>query len=377
MQKRQMSVSQINEYIKNLLESDMILLDIWVIGELTNVKAFPKGGQVYFTITDGNSQLNCVIYESNLTHLTFKLMDGLKINARGKIKLFHKKGYYVFQCNFLMQEGAGKLSLEFEQLKAKLLSEGLFDQNRKKAIPQFPETIGLITAWDSAAMWDFVKITNLNAGHIKLTVIPAIVQGERCANSVIQAINQADGKFDLLVIMRGGGSAEDLAGFNQEALIRRIAQCQTPIVSAIGHEVDYTLTDFVADVRMPTPTAAAQFIAQPTVALKSRLIEWIPRLTALMQGHYQTQIEQITELIQTIQSLIQDRHQIIEDQINALISRLTQTNPLHRMKQGYTITRLLANKKIIKSTRELSINQALTTEFQDGIVTSIITEVTV
>lgn len=367
-----LSVSDLNFYIKNLLESDIILHDIWVTGELSNVKIYSKGGQLYFTLIDSGSQLNGVIYDSFWMQLPFRPADGLKVLARGKIKLFHKKGYYVFQCAYMALQGAGNQSLGLEQLKQKLLAEGLFDPARKKPIPNYPETVGLITAPDSAAMWDYVTISKQKTPHIKIIVIPAVMQGEQSPASIISALDQGEilGKCDILLLLRGGGSASDLAGFNHEQLVRRIAKCAIPIISAVGHEVNYTLTDFVADLRVPTPTAAAEHVAAPYLELTEYLIQIFKVLPSKMTQRIQTAKDQIKMTLEELRDITQEKLTLTHQKMDQFIIRLEQANPLHRLKQGYTITRSTATGKVLRSISKISTGDQIETTIKDGRVIS-------
>lgn len=368
MKNQLFSVSDINFYIKNLLESDVILDDIWVVGELSNVKAYTKGGQIYFTLSDGQSQLSSVMYDTYSSQLPFTLKDGLQVVARGKIKLFHKKGYYVFQCAYMALQGIGNQTKAFEQLKAQLLKEGLFDPERKKSIPKYPEKVGLITGENSAAQWDFVSICHQLTPHIQMILIPAIMQGVQSADSVMRALDQAElyPGLDILFILRGGGSSEDLASFNDEALVRRVARCTLPTISAIGHEVDYTLTDFVADLRMPTPGAAARHIAQPYLEFKTNLTDQLERLPQQFQNLIDVKRDYLMQSLADIYDLIEEKFLNTKQKIEYFMVRLEQSNPLRKIRQGYTITRLLNQQKIIKSIADVSKNQIIVTQVSDG-----------
>lgn len=362
------SVSDVNTYIKTVLESDIILHDVWVSGEISNLKNVSHAGQMYFSLTDGISTLNAVLYSTFSEKMPFKLGDGLKVLARGKIKLFHKKGYYVFQIAHMIPQGAGLQNLAFEQLKAKLTAEGLFDASRKKKIPEYPAKIALITSKDSAAMWDFITITKQLKLPIDMVVIPTVMQGAQSPNAVIKALNQAEAlpNTDIIIVLRGGGSAEDLSCFNQEQLVRHIAKIKKPVISAIGHEVDYTLTDFVSDLRLETPSAAARHIAQPFLELRYRLEKLPAALIQTLKGKVQDQRQHVIHNLKVIQSIITHQFQLHQQHADQLMIRLNQANPLFRLKQGYSIARDSEKNRIIKSIREIQAGKIIETELSDG-----------
>ncbi len=449
--KKFLSISEINLYIKNLLESDVILNDIWVIGEISNVKFYPKGGQVYFTLSDGFSQINAVMYESNLQQLKFKLTDGLQVMGKGKLKVFHKKGSYNLQIAFLTLKGEGMEANNLDALKQKLLAEGLFAPEHKKIIPKYPEHVVLITAFDSAAMWDFISIAKKALPFLKITVVPAIMQGEKSSDSVISALNKIGTRgwdeaprglrwqapltkntsspvsrgespsgvkgrsplennlspgvegdefysgfkgrspleknispsgvegdvvpFDLIILMRGGGASEDLSSFNDEKLVRKIFESQIPIISAIGHEVDFTLTDFVSDLRLPTPSAAANYLVAPFLEFKTNLNKTLPQICQNLIQKLTDTKESLKKEIFYLQKNLISKAKFIKEKTNQLFLRLQSTNPLHKMLQGYSITRLYKSKKIIKSTKQVQIDDLIISEVSDGKFYSKISEV--
>jgi len=201
-----LTVSELNQLIKNILESELLLNDIWVSGEISNLRRYSMGKQIFFSLMDGQSQVNCVLYDNFQKGLAFEPQNGMLVQARGKIKVFHRKGTYTLQVAFMLEAGQGKLSSDFDKLKQRLNAEGLFSAELKKAIPKYPERIGLITAQDSAAFWDFVRIAKASAPHLKLTLIPAVMQGPLSPESVIEGVTLADrhGNFDTVVVLRGG-----------------------------------------------------------------------------------------------------------------------------------------------------------------------------
>ena len=259
--------------------------DVWVQGEISNCRPAPSG-HLYFTLKDGDAQLPVVLFRREAALLRFRPSDGLAVLARGRVSVFESRGQLQLIAETLEPRGAGALQLAFEQLKAKLRAEGLFDSDRKRPLPAFPRTIGVVTSTQGAVLRDIVTVVRRRHGCLNILVFPATMQGANCAADVTRGVQYfnttADHRVDVIVIARGGGSAEDLAGFNDEALARAIAASDLPVVSAIGHETDFTIADFVADLRAPTPSAAAELVtaAQHRVeervqALEARLLRAI------------------------------------------------------------------------------------------------------
>ena len=369
------SVSDVNAYIKDILESDVALQDVWVEGEISNLRVYKLGKQVYFNVIDPGSQLNCVVFSTFLKNIPFELEDGLKVHIRGKVKHFHKRGTYSLQVHFMALEGEGDLSQNFDQLKEKLLKEGLFDPSTKKDLPRYTQTIALITATDSAAMIDITRILSIAAPHIDILHIPATMQGDQCPPSVKAALEVAESldNLDAILIARGGGGTEDLAGFNNESLVRRIHSCETPIISAIGHEIDYTLTDFVSDLRLPTPTAAAQLLATPYIQFKDWIQATLPRLGTHLQYTIQSEIQDTHESLAQISKAISSRFTQLQDKTTQLIDRTEKTNPIYRIKQGYAVCRT-SNNQVIQSQSDVNPEDKLQIQVQDGLIDCTVTD---
>jgi exodeoxyribonuclease VII large subunit len=330
--------------------------DIWVEGEISNCRLAPSG-HLYFTLKDGEAQLPVVLFRSQALLLRFRPQDGLAVLARGRISVYESRGQLQLIAETLEPRGAGALQLAFEQLKARLLAEGLFDAARKRPLPAFPRSIGVITSTGGAVLHDIIKVTRRRHARLNLLVYPATVQGPGCAASVIAGIrffNAHADKVDLILIARGGGSVEDLASFNDEALARAIAASSLPTVSAIGHETDFTITDFVADLRAPTPSAAAELIT----AAQHRIEERVQALDARVRRAIRYQIilaRQRFSALSTdkihnrLQTLIGRRGQRLDDlrhrldsaavrrlrmpasRLATLVSRLDRHNPSVRL----------------------------------------------
>lgn len=270
MNEHAISVSEFNKEVKLILETE--IPPKWVRGEVSNLKK-QSSGHIYFTLKDDASQLSCVMFRGNAIRQTIELREGQQVLAYGEISVYEPRGNYQLLVAIVLNDGQGQLQVAFEQLKQKLSAEGLFDAARKQEIPILPRTIGIITSPTGAVIRDFISVLRRRAWHGRLVVLPAKVQGKEAAPELITQLRRAErmGIFDLIVICRGGGSLEDLWPFNEEALVRAVAACTIPIISGVGHEIDFTLTDFAADLRAETPSAAAEVISSHFIKSKDRL----------------------------------------------------------------------------------------------------------
>ena len=277
-QRRIVSVSQLTSMIRSLLEDQ--LGELWVEGEISNCRVW-NTGHMYFTLKDGDSQIRAVMFRTAVRYLRFKPEDGLHVIARGRLNVYAPKGEYQITCEHMEPHGLGALQLAFEQLKKKLQAEGLFDAARKRPLPALPRKIGIVTSLDGAALRDIVKVLKRRHPNAHLVIRPARVQGDDSAPEIIQALRaiaRVPG-VDVVIVGRGGGSVEDLWAFNEERVARAIAGCPVPVISAVGHETDVTIADFVADLRAPTPSAAAEMV----VAAKDEFCSRIDRLHHRLQ----------------------------------------------------------------------------------------------
>ncbi len=248
-------------------------MDLWVEGELSNCRSAPSG-HIYLTLKDGEAQLPVVLFRREAQLLRFRPADGMAVLVRGRLSIYESRGQLQLIADTLEPRGAGALQVAFEQLKRRLAEEGLFDADRKRPLPAFPRCIGVITSPQGAVLRDIATVVRRRHGRLNLLVYPAAMQGPDCCTSVVRGIrwfNRNPGSVDLIVMARGGGSAEDLAGFNEETLARAIASSKLPVVSAIGHETDFTIADFVADLRAPTPSAAAEIVTAALHRVETRL----------------------------------------------------------------------------------------------------------
>ena len=260
LDKRIFSVSEITGHIKNLLRGDKELEDFYLRGEMSSPKQYPSG-HTYFTLKDEKSQIDCVMFRRNCENLKFNLEHGMKVIIRGSIDVYEPRGNYNVIVEEIQPDGIGALNLAFIQLKDKLEKQGLFLEKYKKQLPKFPKTIGLITSLSGAVMHDVLNVLKRRYPLVKVLIVPTPVQGKEATNSIVNAIeliNHEEYGVDVIILARGGGSLEDLWCFNEESVARAIFQSRAPIISAIGHETDFTIADFVADYRAPTPSAAAE-----------------------------------------------------------------------------------------------------------------------
>lgn len=284
MDKQGFSVSEVNQYLKQLLESQSDLHHIPVLGEVSNFKRYGSG-HCYFTLKDEKSALKCVMFKSSAAHLSFTPRNGEKVVALGSISVYERDGVYQLYVSAMRRQGIGDLMQAYEALKEKLTKEGLFDESRKKPLPRLPRAIGIITSPSGAAVHDIITVSRRRNKGVKLILYPASVQGEEAAGEIVHAIDffQRNHLADLLIVGRGGGSIEDLWAFNEEPVVRAIAASKIPIISAVGHETDFTLSDFAADARAATPSQAAEFAVIDVAAYRNGIAFYLDKAAKLLE----------------------------------------------------------------------------------------------
>jgi exodeoxyribonuclease VII large subunit len=293
--------------------------DAWVEGEISNFRA-PDSGHLYFTLKDGNAQMRVVMFRSSARLLRFRPADGLQVLVRGRVTVYEDRGELQISAEYIEPKGAGSLQLAFEQLKAKLEAEGLFAAERKKAIPQLPTRIGIVTSAQAAALRDILNVIERRHHSVNVLIYPAQVQGDAASHEVaagVRYFNQHD-NVDVIVVARGGGSAEDLAAFNDEALARTVAASEIPLISAVGHETDFTIVDFVADLRAPTPSAAAELVIRSRQGVEDQAAALHERLSRAMRYRLLMGRQALTELAQhgafaRMMDVIRQRQQKLDD----------------------------------------------------------------
>jgi len=361
MERAAITVSQLNQYLKSVLESDLNLKSIWVQGEISNL-TIHGSGHIYLRMKDENGILSAVMFRSSAAKLKFRPENGMKILAKGSISVFEKTGVYQLYITEMKQDGAGDLYVALEQLKKQLAAAGIFDERHKKPIPAIPLKIGVITSPTGAAVRDIIQITGRRFPLAEVIVYPAIVQGDRAPASLMNGIDYFEQvePVDVIIIGRGGGSIEDLWGFNDPNLALAVFNCETPIVSAVGHETDFTICDFVADLRAPTPSGAAELVVPDMQELLHRLDRDQKRLLNALHGllkHKREQLERyakarimvdphaftdkpymvLDHIIDRMYQLMRQNTTIRRGQVSALIAKLDALSPLKVLQRGYSV----------------------------------------
>ena len=328
-----LSVSDVTRLIRNSLEDQF--QDVWIEGEISNLRA-PSSGHLYFTLKDSQSQLRGVLFRSGALRLRFALQEGLAVIARGRISVYEPRGEYQLIVDSLEPKGGGAFQLAFEQLKERLSQEGLFDEARKRRLPAFPRTVGVVTSLTGAAIRDIVAVLRRRCPIVNLLIAPVPVQGDGAGASIAEAIDalSAMPQVEVLIVGRGGGASEDLWAFNEEAVVRAIARSRVPVVSAVGHEIDVTLSDFAADHRAPTPSAAAEAVVPVLDEIVERLDELARRLSRIVDTMLQMQrhrFERSLNVLHEIRFRIQTEAQRLDELRDGLTRIFTeQLTTLHR-----------------------------------------------
>ncbi|MBQ8535288.1 MAG: exodeoxyribonuclease VII large subunit [Bacilli bacterium] len=416
MNDKYITISQLTRYIKYKIDNDVNLNEVFIKGEISNFKAHSRG-HYYFTIKDEGSRINAVMFATATKKLQFTPEDGMKVLVTGKISVFEANGGYQIYVSDMLEDGVGNLYIAYEQLKKKLEAEGLFDQRFKKPIPKIPKRVGVVTAPTGAAIKDIISTIKRRWPLTEIYLFPSLVQGELAKDDIVRQIEKADTyNLDTLIVGRGGGSIEDLWPFNEEIVARAIFACNTPVISAVGHEIDFTIADFVADLRAPTPTGAAE-MAVPQLndminylnQVKIRLNNTITNKLKISKNKlkeitsrsilknpitiYQTKemifsntLERLKfnlinltnikekELLKIKNSyILKNPYQILDKKSNKylqIISKLETLSPLLTLKRGYTITKV--NDKVVKSSKDLKSGDNITIDFTDGNVNAIV-----
>jgi len=318
------TVTELTRGIRSLLEANFGR--VWVCGEVSNLKRH-SSGHVYFTLKDDQSQLSIVFFKSDAARLRFKLEDGLQLNIEGRITVYERRGNYQLIASTAEPVGYGALQLAFEQLKKRLGEEGLFDEERKKPLPRFPQRIGVVTSPTGAAIRDILNVIERRFSTVEVILYPSLVQGEGAAEQIAAGIGTLDreGKVDVIIAGRGGGSLEDLWAFNEEVVARAIFECKTPVVSAVGHEIDFTIADFVADLRAPTPSAAAELVVQERETIISEIAQLREGLMRSVEACL-TQLEHRLELASSSYGFRRPLDMLLqyEQQLDDLSERLVE-----------------------------------------------------
>lgn len=386
---RVLSVSQINFYIKSIIENDGSLQFVLVTGEISNLTVHQRSGHIYLSLKDSNSVISAVMFAGNARRLKFRLENGMKVICRGRISVYEPSGRYQLYIEDMQPDGVGALTLDFEQLKKSLAQKGLFDNAHKKPLPKFPKTIGVITSPTGAAVQDITNIIRRRFPSADIVLAPVLVQGESAPEQLVRAVNKfsASKIADVVIIGRGGGSAEDLWAFNDEQLAYAVYNCETPIISGVGHETDFTICDFVADVRASTPSAAAELAVPDRQELMSYYFKQKQYISAMLDRKIKTaqlrlenqqrrmsasspklKAEQLEkQLSAKSEKLTRFMNIYISDKENKLIAakgKLDGLNPLNVLNRGYAIAE--KDEKIITSSKQLKNSDDFTVILSDG-----------
>ncbi|MBQ1275075.1 MAG: exodeoxyribonuclease VII large subunit [Cellulosilyticum sp.] len=388
MKRKIVSVWEVNQYVSRLIEEDYTLSDLWIQGEVSNCK-YHHSGHVYFTIKDARASIQAVMFERDARRLSFRLEEGMKIYARVRITIYEKTGAYQAYVFDIEKQGKGLLYERFERLKAKLQTEGLFDEALKQPLPVFPKHVGIITSQTGAAVKDIIQVAKRRNPSIPLTIYPTHVQGEYAVAEIVEALRIAneEKRVDVIILGRGGGSIEDLWAFNEEEVARAIAASSIPIVSAVGHEIDFTISDFVSDKRAATPSAAAELVIPSQKELMEIISNYKRSLSMRMEAKTGAAKRQLEYLIsrpvfakkdlfykskmQEIDDYNQKLGYAYEKLLNAhqkryeiAVHNLERLSPLNTLKRGYSL--VSHEERLIKSKNQVKTGDVVEITVTDG-----------
>lgn len=361
------TVSQLNNYISQVLGLDPILGNVVVKGEISGVK-YHESGHVYFSLVDEASKINCFLPCEYASALRYTLDNGMEVILTAAVSVYIKNGTYSLYVKDVEVSGEGSLAMAFEKMKEKLRSEGLFDAAHKKPLPAFPKKIGVITSGTGAAVRDIIKIIRKRNDYVDVTVFPVLVQGERAAGdiaSMIDYVNRNHKEIDILIVGRGGGSVEDLWAFNEEIVARSIYSSTIPVISAVGHETDFTISDFTADKRAETPTAAAQMAVPDMDEIRRTLSERKNDLSLLMNGRLKISAMEAANSLRDITEGIKDKIKSCDEKAERLKLILEENSPVKILEEGYSILTDMAGKAV-RSAAELNLMDYYNIRMKDG-----------
>lgn len=413
------TIGALNNYLKKLFDNDNNLKDVYLKGEISNFKAHTRG-HFYFTLKDETSRINAVMFSYKASMLSFLPADGMKVLVRGKVSIYEATGSYQIYVEEMSQDGLGNLYIEFEKLKKKLVAEGLFSQEHKKKIPKVPKKIGIVTASTGAAIRDILTTIKRRFPICETILFPSLVQGADAAKDIVKKIEIANTfDIDTLIVGRGGGSIEDLWPFNEEIVARAIYNSKVPIISAVGHEIDFTIADFVADLRAPTPTAAAELAVPNIETIKTYLENVVNRSTISINGYIETDKQKLSSLINSyvlkkptaMYEIKEQNLDFLIDRLNKemkiildntkirlfkvtssyiltnpdilykfktqnlkhLINKLEVLNPMNTLTRGYAIVK--SNNKVVSSIKEIKKDDIININIKNGIIDALVMEV--
>ncbi len=389
MKRKIISITQLNSYVARLMEEDYMLSDLWVSGEISNCK-YHHSGHIYFTIKDEAASIQAVMFMRDASKIAFRLADGIKVYARVRVSLYEKTGSYQAYVQDIEKQGKGLLYERFEQLKAKLLAEGLFDAQYKKKLPAFPERVGVITSATGAVVKDIIKVARRRNAGIPLYIYPVHVQGEFAVKEITEAIGKAnkDKLVDVLILGRGGGTIEDLWAFNEETVARAVFESKIPIVSAIGHETDFTIADFVSDQRAATPSAAAEIVIPDRKELEETIRRYRSTLIYIAEQNirqakdrleyltsrpvfrikdklYKDKMQQTDLLMQALNSAYKRILTNVFNRYEITVSKLHKLSPVATLSRGYSFV-TNSSQNVVKSISDIKKDEVLDITVTDG-----------
>ena len=391
------TVKQVNSYIKNMFKQDFLLNSVSVKGEISNCK-YHTSGHIYFTLKDADAALSVIMFASQAARLSFKLKDGMSVVVSGRVDVFDAAGKYQLYANTVQQEGIGELYQKFEQLKQYYEDMGYFAKEYKRPLPAFTRKLGVVTSKTGAAVQDIMNISQRRNPYIQIVLYPAYVQGEHAKQSIVRGITRLDKMgLDCIIVGRGGGSIEDLWAFNEPEVVEAVFNASTPVISAVGHETDFTLTDFVADMRAPTPSAAAELAVTEVAAVENRIYEYERRLKQQImyslsaKRDYLERLKLQMEYLNPVNQIYDKRQRLMnmEDKLNMLIKRCAAENrnrlrlyaskldglsPLRKLDMGYGYIENSEGNRIV-SAGQVSSDDEITVYLKDGSIRSKVIEV--
>ena len=383
-----LTVGELNRYVKMLMDNDALLSAVSVRGEISNLK-YHSSGHLYFTLKDGDAEIAAVMFRSAAMNLKMVARDGMQVVAFGRVSVYEKSGKCQLYVSAMLDNGIGALQLEYERLKKQLEAEGLFDKDKKRPLPRFPKCIGIITSPTGAAVRDMINVTGRRWPSAKILLYPALVQGEQAPASLCAGLDllNAIEACDVIIIGRGGGSIEDLWAFNDERVVRRVAASETPIISAVGHETDFTLCDFAADLRAPTPSAAAELAVPDRDEMRIRLDELLGRIENLTLRTVNAKRERLLNVANRLEILSPSGRLMLEkkellrkktaleqrierivgkrrEELSIASAKLVATNPLAVLARGYSYTQKAG--VVVSSVSQISNGDVIDIKFADG-----------
>jgi len=385
------SVTQISRYLKELMDTDEILQDVWIRGEISGCRTYPSG-HCYFTLKDAEAQLPCVFFKNaRLRSSTPELRDGMAIAANGRISLYERDGKMQLYVENVELFGDGALFLRFEQLKARLAAEGLFDESRKRSLPSSPSIVGIVTSPEAAALRDMLRVLRTRFPIAQVILYPSLVQGSEAPTAIAHALDvlNAHGKAEVVILGRGGGSIEDLWAFNEEVVARAIARSRIPVISGVGHETDFTIADLVADYRASTPTAAAAAAVPDMSEWREKLLEFEEELTESIETYLidqrellgrirrdllrldpKYQLERLQQRLDDTSALLQARMEHILslriERLRGIALRLHSLSPLLTIARGFAVVRRDSDHSLVTKTQQVHPGDELTIQVTDG-----------